>query len=483
MDQQNFNQPIPFPQMYQQPVYAPAVAKKRVNPAVFIIPIAAVVVAAVVVLLIMLFSGKGGYKGAEQKYFSQMFDRFNSALSQASDKAAEPQLVTVDFDASNSQIADYIGFSNIAFTVETASRGDSIYAQMSFELGKELISGKLWYDDENGEVMLQLPDISSIYLKAILGTDDAQSPQIDTEKALRALSSVVSQTLDTYFEVVGETEIESGKDFRVGRETFTADRVRIKLDEAQLAVITKAFLENFINNNDVMDILCAYLDMSKNDIIDMMGIDYAIDQLDDIIDDSDEYSDTVFEMTVWMQGGNVVGREVELIDNSGRTAGEFAFYQVPTSNGSVTCFEIPDTFEIINRDEVRGELHSGYLTVSSSGYDVVNVEYKDLAATDRLFQGEATIELMGYNAFEINLELESVGDTKEITLSIPNICKVKISSEPSKLQFEDMPNTSQGNVLIIDSSGNYDESTLKKFMEELYSYLENLDLYSIMNMF
>lgn len=469
-NQQSFNMPDPFSPTYQQPMYASAAVKKKINPALIIVPAAIVIIAAVVVTLIIFLSGSRGYKGAEKKYFTQMIKGFSSSMSEASDQAKEPQLVTVSFDASNSQIADYIGFSDVTVTAETASKGDNIYALMSLEMGKEFIEGQLWYDEKKGEVMMRLPDISSIYIQASLSDSYGQDSLIDTEAALDAFADIISDTMDTYFEVVGDTEVDKGNSFHVGRESFTADKAKIKLTEAQVAVITKAFLENFINNDEAMDILCAYLDEDEDDVIEMLRIDESIDYLEDIIDDADEYSEVIFEMTVWIQGSNIVGREVELTSPYGYTAAEFAFYHVPTSNGTVTYFEMGDEFEIMCRDEVNGKLHSGSVTVTSYETEVMEMEYEDFAITDKLFQGEATIEFYGYNAFEVNLELETVGKTKEINVSVPNVCKVKVTSEPSKLKFEDMPNPSHGQVLSIDSSGDYDEEAMEEFLNDIYSY-------------
>ena len=482
LNQQGYVQPDQFSQAYQQPMYAPVAVKKRINPAVIIIPIAAVVLAAVVVLMIILFSGNGGYQGAEKRYFNNMLDRFSSTMSKATDKAAQPQLITVNFDASNGQIADYIGISDITFMVETASRGDDIYALLSMEIGKEVLSGELWFNEKDGEMMFRLPDISSIYFQAGLDMEEAQASMIDTDKLYSALGDVIAKTLDTYFEMVGESEIKGGQSFRVDRETFTADKVVITLNQAQLLTLTKAFMENFIENDDIMDILCTYMDEDKDDVIELLGIDYAIEQMEDLIDELEDDEHDAIEMTVWMQGGNVVGREIELIDVSGNTVAEIAFYQVPTSKGSITYLEVADEFEILNRDEVSGGLHTGSLTVSASGYDVLKAEYEDLAVTDNQFQGEATIEFVGYDSFEIKIRMETDGDTKELEISVPNMFKVKITSEPSDLSFEGMPEPSRGQVVNI--TGNYDEDAMQDFIEDLSDYISKIDtsseLYSIL---
>ncbi|MCH5200225.1 MAG: hypothetical protein J1F60_04620 [Oscillospiraceae bacterium] len=475
-----YTQTNDFSQPYQQPTYASAAVKKKVNPAVIIVPIAIVAVAAIVVLMIMLFSGSGGYKGAEEKYFSQLFGGFSSAAKDTKNAAATPQKITVSFDVSNNQIADYIGMSGIYFETETASKGNDIYARMGIELGKEYFDCELWYDDKAGEIMMLLPDISSIYLQASLDAYEESGSELDVDKAYQALLDVVNKTMETYFEVVGETEIESGLTFRVARESYTADRVRIKLDSAQMATIIKAFLENFIENDDIMDVLCTYLDEDEDYVIEMMGIEDAIEQMEDVIEGDDD-SEVSFKMDVWMQGGNIVGREIEITDYTGRTAAEISFFQVPTSNGSVTYFEIPDVVEYTAKDEVKGQLHTGSATLSfnTGGYysssTEITVEYSDLAITDKLFQGEIRAYVSGSEGFELRAELSTEGNTKIASVSIPNICRATVTVGPSQLKFQEMPSPSSSQVVVFDSDGDfmYDEA-YEEFMEDIMDYFSDL---------
>ena len=465
-----------YDQEYQQPTYAPAAVKKKINPAVIIVPIAILAVAAIVVLLIMLLSGKGGYKGAEEKYFSQMMGGFSSALSETEKVSSEPQSVTVSFEASNSQISDYIGISDISFTAETAVRGENIYAHMSLAAGDDLFNGNFWLDKENSKLLMVLPEISSIYLQAsIVPDEDAQEPQTDPDEALQAMSEVISKTLETYFEVIGDTETEGGQTLTLDGEAYTADKVRINLNQVQIAKVVKAFLENLKNSDEAMDILCTYYGEDREYVIEALGIDDAIDEMDKAIEEEDEESLIAFRMNVWMMGGNIVGREIDLIDYYGDYAGEFNFYQIPVSDGTVTYFEIPDEMKFVNYDNVNGEAHSGTVTVSD-GYDEIKVKYEDMAVTDKLFQGEARIVVTGSEAFEIAVELETEGDTRTALISVPNVCKVTVAAGPSQLSYEDMPQLSAGEVAVIDSDSElYEDEAFNQFMNDIMEFFFGID--------
>ena len=473
-----YQQPNPYYQEYQKPVYSPVAVKKKVNPAAIIIPVAILAVAAAVVVLILLFSGSGGYKGAEGKYFSQMLGGLSSAVDETEKVSETPQSITISFDASNNEISDYIGISNITIKAETAVKGEDIFAQMSLAIGDQLINGKMWFDKEGSEVLMLLPEMSSIYLRASIDLDEAeQETQIDPDKAMAALNDIFSKTLETYFEVVGEPETQGGQTLRVAGESYTADKVEIKLNEVQLATVVKAFLENFVDNDDAMEILCAYYGEDKEYVIEMLDIYDAIEEMEDIIEENDEESQSSLNMTVWMMGGNIVGREIEVISYFGSKEGEIDFYQIPTSNGTLTYSEIPDEFKLVSKDSVKGDIHSGTVTISD-GYDDITVEYEELAVTDRLFQGKARIVLSGSEAFEISVDLKSEGETKTLLVSIPNVCKVTVTAEPSSLSFEEMPQPSGGQVAVISSDSNlYNDEAFNQFIEDLSSYLMSFGIF------
>lgn len=470
-------QPYPYYQDYQKPVYSPVTVKKRLNPAVIIVPVAILAVAAIVVLLIILFGGKGGYKGAEEKFMSQMFGGLSSALSETEKISGEPQSVTVSLDAANSQISDYIGISNLTFVTETAVKGEDIYAHLSLDMGDMILNGNIWFDKEESKVLVLLPEISSIYLQANIVEDGfAQDKQIDVDKAAQALNDIVSDTMETYFEVVGDTEIQGGQTLVLEGESYTADKVEIKLDSAEFATVVKAFLESLRSNDDALEIIGAYCGMSKAEVLETLDDNFPIETLDEVIESGGEDSQVSFNMTVWMQGGNIVGREVLITDDDGYTYTEFNVYQIPVADGTVTYFEIPDEFKAVNNDKVSGELHSGTLTMSD-GYDEITVKYYDMAVTDKLFQGEARIIVSGSEAFEITAELKSEGDAKTVIVSVPNVLNMSIVMEPSQLSFEDMPQPSGGEVAVLDSDGDfYEDEAYEQFMNDILEYLFG-DLY------
>ena len=470
---------VPFYQEYQQPTYAPAAVKKRINPAAIIIPAAILIVAAVVVLIIVLLNGGGGYKGAEGRFVSQMFGGLSSALSETEKVSSEPQSVTVSFEASNSQISDYIGISNITFTTETAISGEDIFAHMNLAWGDSLFNGKLWFDKENSTVLMVLPEISSIYLQASIVVDEeaGQETAIDTEKAMEALNDIVKQTMETYFEVVGDTEIQGGQTLSVNGESYTADRVEIRLDSVQLAKVVKAFLESFVNNDEAIDIVCSYYSMDKDEVLEMLDINSMIETLDQLIEEDGGDSQASLNMTVWMQGGDIVGRDVTITDDDGYTEVEFSFYEIPVADGTVTYFEIPDEYTAVIVDSVSGEFHSGTITVSD-GYDEVTVKYEDMAVTDSLFQGEARIVVTGSEAFEIAIELGTEGDTKTALISVPNVCRMTVTAGPSQLGFEDRPQLSEGQVAVIDSDGDYyEDEAFNQFLNDVFEFLFVGDLF------
>lgn len=468
-----------FYQEYQQPVYSPVTVKKRINPAAIIVPIAVLAIAALAVLLIVLFSGNSGYKGAEEKFISQMMGGLSSAFSETEEKISEePQTLTVNFEVSNSQITDYIGISNITLVTESAVNGKDVYAHMGLSMGDMLFNGKFWVDAENGSVLLSLPELSSIYLQAsaAVSTEDGQESDVDYDEMIEVLNDIVSQAMDIYFEVIGDVEVVKNQELTVAGNTYKADKAEIKLDAAQFAKVTKEFIESIVNNDKAMNILCSYYEASKEEVLEELGINDIIEELDKFIEE-EEASYAAFEMTVWMQNGNIVGREVEITDDYGNVDTSFEFYQIPTSDGTVTYFKADDETELLNVDKTNGDVHSGTITISDSS-DEITVEYKELAITDKLFQGEAKVVVAGSEAFEVTVGLEASGDTKTVLLSVPNVCKVTMTAGPSHLSYEDRPQLSDGQVAVIDSDGNfYEDEAFNQFINDVLSYFIGSGLY------
>ena len=473
---QQFNS---YDQGYQQPTYAPVAVKKKINPAVIIVPIAILAVAAIVVLLIVLLGGKGGYKGAEERFISQVMGGMSSALSEGEKVSSEPQSVTVSFEASNSQITDYIGISNITFTADTAVKGEDIFAQASLALGDSLFNGKFWFDKENSDFLMVLPEISSIYLQASITVDedDTQESQVDPDQALRAVNDIIAKTMETYFEVVGDTEIQGGQTLTVNGEAYKADRVEIKLDSVQFATVVKAFMENLRDSDEAMDILCTIYGEDKEYVLEMLDIDHIIEELKEFIEDGDEDSQVSFNMVVWMQGGNIVGREVKIIDDEGDTAVAFDLYHIPAADGIVTYFKVPDEIEFFNEDKVSGEAHSGTATITD-GYDEITVKYVNVAVTDKLFQGEAKIVVTGSEAFEVTVELKAEGDTKTVLVSVPNVCKVTMTAGPSQLGYEEWPQLSAGEVAVLDRDEDYyEDEAFNQFLNDIMEFMFGADMF------
>lgn len=468
-----------FYQEYQHPVYSPVTVKKRINPAVIIVPIAVLVAAALVVLLIVLLSGNSGYKGAEEKYISQMMGGLSSAFSETEEKISEePQSLTVKFDVSNSQIADYIGMSNITLVTETAVNGTDVFAHMGLSMGDMLFNGKFWADTENGSVLMSLPELSSIYLQASVAVseENGQESAVDYEEVMEVLNDIVSNAMDIYFEVVGDVEVVKNQELTVAGNTYKADKAEIKLDAAQFAKVTKEFIESIVNNDRAMDILCSAYGASKQEIMDMLGVEEILEALDEFIEEEAD-SDAAFEMTVWMKSGNIVGREVKITDDDGSIASAFDFYQIPSSDGTVTYFRADDGTELLNVDKASGDMHSGTLTMSYDE-DKVTVDYKNMAVTEKLFQGEAKVTATGSEAFEVTVKLEASGDTKTVLVSIPNVCSVTVTAGPSHLSYEDRPQLSAGQVAVIDSDGDfYEDEAFNQFFNDILSYFIGSNLY------
>ncbi|MDE6579240.1 MAG: hypothetical protein K2K41_01745, partial [Ruminiclostridium sp.] len=224
--QQNFQTnngtqtPDPSFMEYQAPVYASEFKpiKKRFNPLAVIIPVCVAVIAAVAVLLVFLLN-QTDYKKSEKKYFDNLF---STALSSAEEQEinAKPQKVSLNFQSPLSNLTgNILDISNIDFVFDEAVKGKDLYNTASFKMGDMDINAEYWFNNAKKTALLALPQISDIYLMLDANGTENEGNTADYSEYVRVFSEVLSKTADTYFEVIGDVEVEKDQSFVVGIKT------------------------------------------------------------------------------------------------------------------------------------------------------------------------------------------------------------------------------------------------------------------------
>ena len=483
--QQNFQTnngtqtPDPSFMEYQAPVYATEFRpiKKKFNPLAVIIPVCVAVIAAVAVLLVFLLN-KTDYKKSEKKFFDNVF---STALSSAEEQesSANPQKVSLNFQSPLSNLTgNILDISNIDFIFDGAVKDNNLYNTAGFKMGDIDINAEYWFNTAKKTALLSLPKISDIYLMLDANGTENESNTASSSEYIRVFSEVLSKTADTYFEVIGDVEVEKNQDFVVGIKTYTADKSEIHLNAQQIAKIIRAFYNNLLNNEEAVKLLCDSLGYENKDELK--------DALDKVMDfetlekaETEENYPWFVDMTVYMRNKEIIGRNVAITVNEKKCG--FEFYEIPTQNGNVSFVSASKDgktlFSVNNEDNANGDIHNGTVEFKVNGNEAA-LSYSDFAVTDTLFQGKADFSIKNNPAFAASLELKTEGDVKTTTITVPNIFTMTVKVEPSSLEYKEEPQLSDSQLAVISNNENSEVGeNFNKFMKDIYAYINQFTGY------
>lgn len=482
--QQNPYQQPQF-QEYQAPVYSTNFQpiKKKFNPLAIIIP--AVILVAAAVVLFFIFFNKSSYEKAEKQFFSDLRSTVLSSANEAEEQINDkPQSVSFDVTLPN-ELSYYLGgISKVGFNSDAIIDDEKLYSKSSVYLEDAKIDLECWADVTNKLVYMLFPEASDICLKIDVSENLENASQnvkiksVDYDKLAEELCNVLDETMKTYYEEIGDVSTEKNQEFTVEAETFTADKAVVHLNAAQLAKIVSAFRDNLLANEEALSLLADVCDVESVDVL-KENISSAIDKakLDSII--AGEACNAAFDMTVYMKGNNIVGRDIT-ITNDDLEKVTVQFYDLPADNDEEVVYlnvitdENDDSENVKlyfkNKENNNAESGAGYVDAFGTK---LNVSYNDVAVTDDLFQGTVTVSMEGEAAFTANMEFKEEGEAKIITLKIPNICSITAAVKPSDITFKDYPS---GNMAEISANGSfdYDDEMFQQFSDDLSEYIQEI---------
>lgn len=517
--QNNFQQQMPadsfdgYDQSYQAPVYTgqwrPVSVKKRINPLAIIIPAAVLVIAAVVILIIVLLN-KPNYKKAEQNFFDSTFGTALSSADNAASKIKnQAEALKIEFGSPSGSL-DIPSFSA---KIDTAPNGDNTYTEISLSMDDMDLDIQGWIDSAAETVHIYFPEISDIYVKYDLGkmmsqaAEQSISSDIDYDKYYDAMERICGKVADKYFELVGDPEIEKNQSFTLEGQTYNADKCVIKLDSKQLIQLIKVLFEAFTEDDELIELIADASDGEYSASEIKSELNQLLYNLDDSFGALDE-NDFSLEMTVYMKKNNIIGREIK-VKVSGLSAVSLSFYDIPTNEGRVIAFKTgSDLLSLMNsmsstygddvamlpmisanygygygsyanalafldmtfilEDKSKGDVHSGKATFKMGSVFSAELKYNDLALTEELCQGTATLTVSDMPAFGVDLELSKHGDDKVIELDITNVCTVTVTEGPSDLKYKELPNIPSNKLAEIDpESSMYDDEAFQQLSEDL----------------
>lgn len=434
-----------------------------------IIPAVLLIIAAAVIYFLFFFNKSVSYRKAEENYFGNMFAAASNENGELQN--AQPQKTNIDVSIPMGSVAG-IDLSEISLEFDGAVSGENIYSAINAAFGGKSLTAECWFDSAENRAILLLPEISDIY--AVM--DIPESTDNEAEAYLNAINEVFSKAGEAYFEIIGEPEVIKNQEFTVGDSTYTADKSVIHLDAPQLAKTARAFIDSVLDNELLTAALCEAQGVDSKEELLAGELGEGLDSLDSIIN-GEKVTSTAFDMTVYMKNQTVIGREAVFTDAEGEVSGCINIYEIPEKNGQTTCVTVKDdekeALSLLCRDEVSGEIHNGTLevTVNESAF---TVSYSNLAMTDKLFQGDATITSEDNPALVITASLKTEGQVKTAVLSVPNIVNVTITVQPSVLEYKEMPQLSEGQYAVITDENANESEAYQRFMEGVSGFLMDL---------
>lgn len=475
---------------YVSPVY---VTKKRgVNPLAIILPAAALIIAGAVVLLMLMLNKPASYREAEKNFFGSVFDAAEEADAGIAESFGSER-VTVNF---STPLEDYIevDLSELSLTVDSAEGENASYGLITAMLGKNSsFTAEIWQDRAGDKNYIFLPDISDIYI-----IQDYSQSTFDAERYreyAEGLREAVEKTAEVYFETVGEPAVERNREFVVNGASYKADMASVHLDISQMAVICKTFCDYLAEDERTAEMI---RQIGEYETVEDMREAYRgfSENMQDSIDGTG-YADGAFDMTVYMKDNTIVGREIVISDFNWDKTISIDLYRIPDEKGENGYFrfkyddseDVWQEYALKYEDEADGDLHSGSVkldirTANLSGIDTaeISAEYSRLVLTDDKFGGDIDITLsasdfmdsVNMNApteYSANISLEKDGDRKTVYITVPNIFSISIASEPSDLEFKEVPSPAPDKSVVMVNGDFEDSETYEKFSEDLLKYM------------
>lgn len=474
---------------YVSPVY---VTKKRgVNPLAIILPAAALIIAGAVVFLMLMLNKPASYREAEKNFFGSVFDAAEEADAGIAESFGSER-VTVNF---STPLEDYIevDLSELSLTVDAAEGENASYGLITAMLENGSFTAELWQDRADGKNYIFLPDISDIYI-----IQDYSQSTFDAERYreyAEGLREAVEKTAEVYFETVGEPAVERNQEFVVNGASYKADMASVHLDISQMAVICKTFCDYLAEDERTAEMI---RQIGEYETVEDMREAYRSfsENMQDSIDGTG-YADGAFDMKVYMKNNTVVGREIVISDFNWDKTISIDLYRISGEKGENGYFrfkyddseDVWQEFALEYEDEADGELHSGSVkldiqTADLSGIDTagISAEYSGLVLTDDKFGGDIDITLsasdfmdsVNMNApteYSANISLEKDGDRKTVYITVPNIFSISIASEPSDLEFKEVPSPAPDKSAVMVNGDFEDSEAYEKFSEDLLKYM------------
>lgn len=414
------------------------------------------------------------YHQAEKKYFDNIKTTAESVISENEQALSAPLQADIDLSLPEE------GFSDISLHIDNITEDENAYGILKIGVNEYDINVEYWINEAESKAFALLPDISEIYA---LFDYSEYLPEQYYQDVSSDILSVLEKTSEVYFEVAGEPEIVNEQEIKVNDIVCTADKINVHLDSVSLAKITKSFFSNMVENANIAEMLCRMTGYEEQDeLFSDEGYIEFIRNLDDIISGA-ESNEAAFDMNVYLNGDDIIGREItfsnpaELEMTEDFTNIVFNMYEIPTENGQIITYIDLNTDDedltLTLKDVRNGDEHSGSLNFSDYGEGYA-VNYDGVTISEELFQGTVKITSVSDPQLAATIRLKTEEKTKLMEITVSDICTIKIALKPSELTLKEFPNPADGEYVdIFSEAENLENSseTMKTLLNDITEYV------------
>lgn len=374
--------------------------------------------------------------------------------------------MSVELGKDGEELLDLAGLAGVDLSWLKSVQGemefsikDTIFSMgVGASLNKDdIVSGNVIMDMENGEMYLQIPELTKtymgMYLEDTLGSYDyrqyeqfkeQQEVNKDLVKALPSQSQA-EKLLKKYTTIA----LKCVDDVSTGSKTLKVDGIqqkctelKVTLDADTLQNMMEAVLEEMVEDSDLEKYIVNVAEVYGEDGDDIYenfqeSIDFALDNLDRQISD-----DTRIIMKVYVDGkGNIKGRTIEWNDYRGDKQ---SISILMPQKGSKAGFEFSvnadgEKIELSGSGKKSGNKVTGEYELKYNGTAILDITAKKLNTADLKkgqLNGEVGIKISSKIGSLLNLGYSGYGNYMSMLTDLEFIINASSSKNSSKCKIK-----------------------------------------------
>lgn len=355
-----------------------------------------------------------------------------------------------------SDIEALIGISldSIGFDIVSAAEDKTSYQKIGINLNDTpLITGEMFIDQAEKEILFFLPELSSAYLRQSLDMSDYGMDDIDLDGFVELTDKLSSEStgefIKRYAKIItggiDDVKLTKKEQLTVGDLTVEANLLTVTINPEDLMNILAKVLEEAKNDEYILDLLPTF-DVTKDEYLE--AIDKAIAEVQSSLDDLTENEELINMLLYVGKDGSILGRKIKLIGDSDEIVNINYFNLEDNNKGTYELYIDEESDNSViqvtgsHTKENGAYTGSGKFKVDSyeSGPAEIDFEYngiKSVVKNNRVYL-EGNINISSYEMMGMEIALEfGVKDQEQLFTIKLNMGKASLVTLESSTKYLD----------------------------------------------